>query len=253
MTLTANKTCTAIFKLPPLEKSDTTQPMAQQKEPDTTQSMPQPEEPVTTQPMLQQCVKVIDILPQNSHVAEEIQSIGKHKEGIKTVDDALQIIKSSFCDILDIIVPFQGDFKKDFGLEVSLDKPGPNPIYTKDEDLLITVTTSTKFERIYIYIDYYTVSAQVVHLFPNSRNPVHSFVPQGGFTQMALIREPFGLELVTVIASKTPLFTPPRFGAESALSYIHELQNELQKVRSRDDTTSEIATTFYFITTQDKQ
>jgi hypothetical protein len=227
ITLTTNKTCTAIFKSLPTKASD--------KEPTIPQSIPQ------------QCAKLIDILPHNTHVAEEIQGIGKHMEGVDTVDDALRIIGSSFCDIVDIIVPFQNGLKKDFGLVVSLNKAGHNPIYTQGENLLVTVTTPTKFES-YIYVDYYTVSAQVVHLFPNPRHQVNSFEPHSDFSQMAWIREPFGLELVTVIASKTPLFTPPRFGLEQAHSYIQALQQAWPK----DDSTSEIATTFYFITTQEQ-
>jgi hypothetical protein len=61
---------------------------------------------------------------------------------------------------------------------------------------------------------------------------------------MARLQEPFGLELVTVIASKTPLFTAPRLGLEQTQSYI----TELQKAWPNDDT--DIATAFYFITTQ---
>jgi type VI secretion system protein ImpK len=225
--LNANKTCTAIFSkpLPAVE----------------------PEKiPAQLQTELQPCAKVRNILSQNSHVAEEVQAIGKHREGVNTVNDPLQLISASFCDILDIIVPSQNGLKEDFGLEVSLDKPGPNPIYidgANGENLFVRVKTPTKFAG-YIYIDYYTVSDQVVHLFPNSRHPVNFFGQPSEFTQMARLQEPFGLELVTVIASKTPLFTAPRLGLEQTQSYI----TELQKAWPNDDT--DIATAFYFITTQ---
>jgi type IV/VI secretion system ImpK/VasF family protein len=225
--LNANKTCTAIFSKPALTV-----------EPD--------KKPVQLQTDLQPCAKIRNILSQNSHVAEEVQAISKHREGINPVNDPLQLISSSFCDILDIIVPSQNGLKEDFGLEVSLDKPGPNPIYinrANGETLLVRVKTPTKFAS-YIYIDYYTVSDQVVHLFPNPRHPVNFFGQPTEFTQMARFEEPFGLELVTVIASKTPLFTSPRLGLEQTQSYI----TELQKAWPKDGT--EIATTFYFITTQ---
>ena len=228
ITLTANKTCTAIFTSLPTRASD--------------------KETAILPPVLQPCTRISNILSQNSHVAKEIiQSIGKHRKDVLTVNDALRIISSSFCDILGVIVPFQSDSKKDFALMVSLDKAGPNPIYTDGENLLVRVATPTKFES-YIYIDYYTVSDQVVHLFPNPRFPVNSFVPHSDFTKLALIREPFGVELVTVIASKTPLFTLPRFGVEQAQSYIQALQ----QVWPKDGSTSEIATAFYFITTQEQ-
>ena len=225
--LNANKTCTAIFSKP--------RPTG---EPEKT--------PAQLQTDLQPCAKIRNILSQNSHVAEEVQALGKHREGVNTVNDPLRLLRSSFCDILDIIVPSQNDLKEDFGLEVSLDKPGPNPLYidgANEGNLLIRVKTPTKFAS-YIYIDYYTVSGQVVHLFPNQRHPVNFFGQPSDFTQMARLQEPFGLELVTVIASKTPLFPSPRLSLEQTQSYI----TELQKTWPNDDT--EIATTSYFITTQ---
>jgi len=226
ITLNDNKICTAIFK-PHLPTDPVEKP-------------PPPEN---------QCAKIINMLPGNNHVTVEFQGIGKYIEGVNRVYDALRIIPSSFCEILEVLVPYQNGLRKDFGLVVSLNKAGPNPIYhPKGEDLIVTVTTPAQFKT-YIYIDYYTVSAQVVHLFPNPRNQVTSFEPNSDLQQIGQIQEPFGLELVTVIASKTPLFTLPRFGLEQAQSYIQALQ----QVWPKDVSTSDIATTFYFITTREAQ
>jgi hypothetical protein len=65
-----------------------------------------------------------------------------------------------------------------------------------------------------------------------------------------LITPPFGQDLVTVIASKTQLFSTPRPDpGERAEVYIEALRQVLPK----DVSKSEVAATFYFIKTQAKQ
>ena len=101
----------------------------------------------------------------------------------------------------------------------------------------------------HVYVDYYASDAFVGHLFPNPRQSFEPFDPdlpfaigQGQGSAALLIAPPPGLELITVIASKTPLFEPPRFEAESAEAYIGALRQALDRLSKSD-----VAATFNFL------
>jgi hypothetical protein len=105
-----------------------------------------------------------------------------------------------------------------------------------------------------VYIDYYASDASVGHLFPNPQqflntfDPDHSFtIGQGMGSQALLITPPSGLELITVIASKTPLFEPHRFDPESAEAYISALRQALDQLSESD-----VAATFNFLMNRDQ-
>jgi hypothetical protein len=63
------------------------------------------------------------------------------------------------------------------------------------------------------------------------------------------IRSPFGLELVTVIASSRQLITPPRLEPEPATVYLELLRGVLPS----DPTTAEITAAYCFITSKEKE
>jgi hypothetical protein len=140
---------------------------------------------------------------------------------------------------------------------MSLNKQGSPPLYVAGESLTIDVTTPAKFQS-YVYVDYYTADGQVGHLFPNAVEPRHVFAPNSVYTvgkpgdpqRVAWkIEPPFGLELVSVIASKTPLFQNPRYDPEQTQAYLEALRRGLPK----DAADADIAATFGFITTRDRQ
>src|SRR3546814_1592557 len=65
----------------------------------------------------------------------------------------------------------------------------------------------------YLYVDYYTVEGQVVHLYPNPGEPDSGRVLRGGerfnvgeSARTWSVGPPFGQELITVISSPTPLY-----------------------------------------------
>ncbi len=82
----------------------------------------------------------------------------------------------------------------------------------------------------YVYVDYFDSEGQVLHLFPNSRDRLN-FRPARN--HLILGRPPFGRcwvlggstgeQLVTMIASGTPLLRDPRPEVEDARSYLASL------------------------------
>jgi type IV/VI secretion system ImpK/VasF family protein len=188
---------------------------------------------------------------QRAEVRRVVQSV----EGVANVRDTFQIVPHPLCAVLDLLEPFKAHAEKQaLGMVVSLNKSGSMPIYLKGErDLGVVVKTPTQFES-HVYIDYYATDGGVAHLFPNPKEKMNFFKSSSSYAvdldRIGMeISEPFGLELVTVIASRAPLFAVPRFDPEPAESYLNVLRQALPKEVS----TSEVAATFSFIMTRDRQ
>jgi type IV/VI secretion system ImpK/VasF family protein len=188
---------------------------------------------------------------QGAEIRQGVQSL---ERGIQ-VNDALDIIPRPFCEVLDLLEPFQKrNDEQAFGLSASLNKQGALPIYYHNENFVVEVKTPTKFDS-FVYVDYYSSDATVGHLFPNPQEPVNRSGPNRSLIvgnisgpQPWLILPPSGRDLVTVIASKTPLFATPRYEPESAEAYLKALSQALPK----DVSNADMAATFYFIITRDQ-
>jgi type VI secretion system protein ImpK len=187
---------------------------------------------------------------QRAEIRKGVQGLARDIQ----VNDAFQIVPRPFCEVLELLEPFQKrNSDQAFGLTASLNKQGTPPLYYHYENFVITVKTPTKFAS-YVYVDYYTTEA-VAHLFPNPHETVNRLEPSRSIIigdpngpQPLQILPPFGRDLVTVIASKTPLFPTPRYESEPIDTYIKELRQTLPGEVSNAD----IGATFYFIATQDQ-
>jgi type IV/VI secretion system ImpK/VasF family protein len=201
-----------------------------------------------------------DVVSLSGRVADEAQSAAIRK-GLLSLDrgiqvkDTLQTIPRPFCEVLDLLEPFKKRNEDQvFGLTASLNKQGDLPLYVGNENFLVEVKTPAKFDS-YVYVDYYSTDESVGHLFPNEKETSNRLGPNRSYTvgqlngpHPWLILPPFGRDLVTVIASKTPLFLQQRPASETATAYLKELRQALP----RDVSTSETAATFYFIKTQEQ-
>jgi type IV/VI secretion system ImpK/VasF family protein len=193
-------------------------------------------------------------------VASEAQR-ASIRQGILSLDRRLQVkdgfemIPWPFCEVLDLLEPLKKrNEAQAFGLTARLDKPGDQPLYYHNENFAIEVKGPTKFES-YVYVDYYSTDETVGHLFPNTKETSNRLGPNRSFLvgqpngpQPWLITPPFGRDLVTVIASKGPLFLQSRPAAEPVRTYLQDLRQALP----RDPSTADVAATFYFIQTQDR-
>lgn len=175
-------------------------------------------------------------------------------ERITQVNETFDMIPRPFCEVIELLEPFKehADLNA-FGLTMQLNKQGKKPIYYQKENLIIDVQTPIAFAS-HLYVDYYTAGQWVGHLFPNAQQTSNAFEADRTFTvgaldgpQPWLISPPFGLELVTVIASKAPLLTPARVAPEQASAYLEVLRKSLESF-----STTDIAVTYHFITTQDQ-
>jgi type VI secretion system protein ImpK len=188
------------------------------------------------------------------------------RQGVTRIHEAFTVIPRPFCEVLELLEPVKEQAERQgFGLAASLKKlqkdgvmaltQAVEAVYVRDEKLVVEVKTPSAFTS-YVYVDYYTADGGVSHLFPNPVEKKHLFPPnstltlgQPGAPLQWEILPPFGLELVTVIASKAPLFSLAKYDPQPARGYLAELRQAL----SADGGRAEIAATFQFITTQDRR
>ncbi|MGH8079429.1 MAG: DotU family type IV/VI secretion system protein [Lysobacter sp.] len=107
----------------------------------------------------------------------------------------------------------------------------------------------------YLYVDYYTVGGDVAHIYPNP-NEVGSgrsirageqFNVGATDARFWTVGPPFGQELITVIASPTPLFQGnPALEVEPARDYLPRLERLIESNRSNP----KLAAEFLFMQTE---
>ncbi len=186
---------------------------------------------------------------------DEVRNLAQSTQDVSQVNETFEIIPRPFCQVLDLVEPLkeQGE-KQGVGLVMRLDKTGNRPVYVKGDNLILDLQAPTKFAS-YFYIDYYAAGTPlaVAHLVPNQQEKIQAMAP-GNALRVDLhrlgfqIQEPFGLDLITVIASKTPLFPTPRSDEEPVEGYL----NALRRALPSEVSTSEVAAMFSFITTRER-
>lgn len=106
----------------------------------------------------------------------------------------------------------------------------------------------------YLYVDYYTVDGTVIHLYPNRREPDSGRRILAGedfnigerIAEGWLVGPPFGQELITVMASPTPLYESERSEFEPASTYLPRLRELLEAQRAN----GKLVADFMFLQTE---
>jgi type IV/VI secretion system ImpK/VasF family protein len=159
------------------------------------------------------------------------------------------------CPVIELLEPLKhrGEAQA-LGLLARLNKLGSLPSYVAGEDLAVEVQTPPRFDS-FVYVDYYSADGTVVHLFPSAQEAM----PRLGRSQALMVNQingqaleiqaPFGIELVTVVASTTPLFLSPRAGSEEVAGYVDALRRALTQEGEGIIRTA----TFSWLTTRDNK
>jgi type IV/VI secretion system ImpK/VasF family protein len=186
----------------------------------------------------------VDSDDQRDLLRQKVESIHR----VKGVDEDLTVIPRPFCEVIEVLAPLKALSNKDgFDLEISPSK-GCNATYLNGEHLVVDVTAKKPLN--YVYVDYYVADKEnVAHMLPNPQE-LDNAVKQaatltvGGTSDKAQwqIQPPYGREMVTVISSPKPLFTPARTIPESAEDYLASLREAL-KAEAPD---SDMAATYCF-------
>ena len=206
-------------------------------------------DPVATQPGR---VSLTGYLGQEAQRAQLLRVV-QRLPGVTQVQDRVQGLPPLLCEVLALLQPWRrAATTSSSGLTMRLDK-GDAPLYASEEPLVIVLHTPATFAR-HVYVDYYGSHGPMQHLLPNPSEPQHVFGPDAAYTVGRLdgpqpwrIAPPFGLELVTVIASTKPLFATPRFGVEPVAAYLDTLRQALAQ-QAPDD----LAVAFQLLTTREQ-
>jgi len=179
----------------------------------------------------------------------------EHSKGGTQVKEQLAVIPRPFGAVLEFLEPLKKQ-AEDRGIDLvtRLNKEGNIPDYYDKESLVIMGKTPAQFDG-YVYVDYYSTDGMVGHLLPNEMERTNRLGSNGslavgqpnGPQPLFISAQPPGLELITVIASKTPLFSGLR-NHEPAESYL----NELRQALSKEGVQPNVTATFHFIRTNGK-
>jgi hypothetical protein len=126
-----------------------------------------------------------------------------------------------------------------FQLQVWTNK-GADSVYTAGEKLRVHILAD---RSAYLQVDYYQADGQVVHLLPNALE-TNEIKPGQLFTLGKAektfqfeIAPPFGVEMLTVLASQEPLETPPGMPhVELADLYLERLATRLETYKAQGKT-----------------
>jgi hypothetical protein len=162
-------------------------------------------------------------------------------------------VPKPLCAVITLLEPLkQRGEEQDLGLLLRLKESDSIPSYVAKEPLTIQVQTPNKFDS-YVYVDYYSADGTVVHLFPTPQEAGQRLGRSQALPvdridgQPIEIRRPFGIELVTVVASQTPLFPNPRAETEDIDAYVHALR----QVLTQEEAKTTLTATFSLLTTRD--
>ncbi|HEY0197042.1 MAG TPA: DotU family type IV/VI secretion system protein [Rhodanobacter sp.] len=164
-------------------------------------------------------------------------------KGVKTPSYQVKVLIWPHCEVEKMLMPYrQRNLDRHDGLAVT-PTTGHSDRFVKDEKMIVKLTQANHDG--YLYVDYYTVEGEVLHLLPNQLEPRsgqlipasqqidvgQSGVQGGGWIT---IDAPFGQELITVVASPTPLYTGMRASIEPAKDYLPLLKQAIQANRTDD-------------------
>lgn len=172
-------------------------------------------------------------------------------EGVKSATAEVQLRIWPHCEVVKILDPFKSrNTDSGYGLTVT-PSTGHSDRFIEGEKVTVKVTEPT-YEG-YVYVDYYTVTGDVAHIFPhNQESEIGRLLASG---EQLLIGEegrgwevspPFGQELITVISSPTPLYEGTLVESESAKNYLPKLRQMLEANKGN----TKLAATYLFMQTE---
>lgn len=198
--------------------------------------------------------RVTGYLPRSEDVtrlSQEIQAL----EGVKQAIFDLAVHIWPHCEAVALLRLWRERNQADHrGLSVT-PRAGHAAMFSEGERVIVKLHQANY--NGYLYVDYYTVDGQVIHLYPNRREPDSGRRINAGeaFTVGERIAEgwevgpPFGQEMISVIAVDKPLYPAERPEFEPASDYLPYLRGLLEA--RRDD--ANLLSDFLFLQTEAKR
>lgn len=157
-----------------------------------------------------------------------------HESG-GVIDDAMtDILPSRMTAAIKLLAPYKArNDDSDYGLTVT---PGTGHSNRFLEGERVVVKLQQANYDGYLYVDYFSVDGNVAHIYPNTSEPGsgrliaarEQFEIGASKQKFWTVGPPFGQELVTVIASPTPLYEGAHMEVQETKDYLPRLRQMLE-------------------------
>jgi predicted Ser/Thr protein kinase len=178
-------------------------------------------------------VKVQGFVPQSNGIAtlkERLNALS----GVSTLNVDVTPLAADKCDVIQFFAPY---WRRNWqaGHPAALQVKAPDGQLVEGDPLVVGLTTPGYDS--YVNIDYYQLDGSVVHMVPSPRAPDNQAPPNYAATVGGagdwVVAKPFGTELVVLLITPAPLFTPPRPESETRADYLHALDTRLAQIAGK--------------------
>ena len=174
--------------------------------------------------------------------------------GVEGVDaNAVEVHAWPYCEIIEILFDYkQRNNEEGFGLDVFPSQPKTD--FTEGQFLLLDMTAPNY--SAHVYVDYYDLEENVVHILPNAIDTQNSLTPgkhkplgrgTSGKGRYKIRGPRFGEQMITIIAAPESLFPERRDELEDARSYLKDLRDRLKMFDGK------VSAHYFFIETHKKR
>lgn len=173
-------------------------------------------------------------------------------EGVKSSQVDVQLRIWPHCEVVKILEPYKAR-NDDSGHDLVITpSTGHSDRFIEGENVIVKLKQAN-YDG-YLYVDYYTVDGGVAHIYPNAGEPdsgrmiraLEQFEVGATPSKTWTVSPPFGQELITVIASPTPLYSEELPEIQTAQDYLPKLRQMLDANRGN----AKLVATYLFMQTE---
>lgn len=185
---------------------------------------------------------------------DDISAVKQRVNGVEGVTSStvdLQLRIWPHCEVVKILEPYKArNNDSGYGLTI-MPTTGHSDRFIEGEKVLVKVNQAN-FDA-YIYVDYYFVDGNMVHIFPHPNEPDSGRLIRAGeqieighTPEGWIVGAPYGQELITVISSPTPLYEGVLSDSGKAEDYLPKLRQMLEANKAN----SKLSATYLFMQTE---
>ncbi len=171
--------------------------------------------------------------------------------GTKNMSFDIRTLNAEDCGVIATFAPYWTR-NRESGAATSVRTKQADAEMHEGDSLILDITTPGYGS--YVYIDYYMLGGNVVHLVPSPRAEDNQAPPNysatvGGVGGWA-VSQPFGSELIVLLATSVPLFEAIRPEQESRADYLSALRKQLEQIAKYGS--EQLSADFVQVTTRPK-
>jgi type IV/VI secretion system ImpK/VasF family protein len=187
--------------------------------------------------------------------ADDIAGVKQRVDGVEGVKSSavnVQLRIWPHCEVVKILAQYKArNADNGYGLAIT-PNTGHSDRFIENENVIVKLQQAN-YDG-YLYVDYYTVNGAVAHMYPNDGEPdsgrliqsAEQFEVGATPSKTWTVSAPFGQELITVIASPTPLYAEALPEIQTAEEYLPRLRQMLDANRGN----AKLSATYLFMQTE---